>query len=142
MKIVNPISLMLAVAACFSVGIAQADIVVVVSAKSTVGNLTTDQVAQLFLAKIDSFPDGGKAVPIDQAEGAAPRNEFYSKVTGKDSATVKAYWSKQVFTGKSQPPKAVSGNGEVRKLVADNPNMIGYIDKSAVDGSVKVILAP
>jgi ABC-type phosphate transport system substrate-binding protein len=29
---------------------------------------------------------------------------------------------------------------EVKKFVAGNPNAIGYIEKSAVDGSVKSVL--
>lgn len=119
----------------------QAEVVVVVGAKSAVGSLSSDQVSQLFLGKAATFPSGGQAVPVDQTESAS-RDEFYTKVTGKDAAQVKAYWSKIIFTGKGQPPKEVPGNADVKKLVADNPNMIGYIDKSAVDGSVKVILSP
>ncbi|HEX5392721.1 MAG TPA: hypothetical protein VFW68_05565 [Rhodocyclaceae bacterium] len=121
---------------------AQADVVVVVSAKSAAAGLNADQVSQIFLGKTNTFPSGEQAVPIDQTDGSNVRNEFYTKVAGKDSAQVKAYWSKQVFTGKSRPPKEVANNGEVKKLVADNPNLIGYIDKSAVDGSVKVVLTP
>lgn len=120
---------------------AQAEVVVVVSAKSAVGPLTADQASQIFLGKAASFPGGGQAVPIDQADGAS-RSEFYTKVTGKDSAQVKAYWSKIIFTGKGQPPKEVPGDADVKKLVADNPNMVGYISKGAVDGSVKVVLTP
>jgi len=142
MKNLKSISLMLAVASCFSLSIAQADVVVVVSATSPVGNLTADQVSQIFLGKIATFPGGGPAVPIDQPESAAPRGEFYSKVTGKDAAQLKAYWSKIIFTGKGQPPKEIPGNADVKKLVADNPNMIGYIDKSAVDATVKAVFAP
>jgi ABC-type phosphate transport system substrate-binding protein len=126
---------------CLATFSAYADVVVVVGAKSAVGSLTSDQASQIFLGKAATFPGGAQAVPIDQADGAA-HDEFYSKVSGKDSAQVKAYWSKIIFTGKGQPPKEVPGNADVKKLVADNPNMIGYIDKSAVDGSVKVVLTP
>ncbi|SFU63084.1 hypothetical protein SAMN05216552_1006117 [Pseudoduganella namucuonensis] len=31
-------------------------------------------------------------------------------------------------------------NAEIKKAVADDPKAIGYIDKSAVDDTVKVIL--
>lgn len=130
------------VALCFGALSAHADVVVVVGAKSAVGALTADQVSQIFLGKAATFPNGSQAVPVDQAEGAAPRNEFYTKVTAKDAAQVKSYWSKIIFTGKGQPPKEVPGNADVKKLVADNPNMIGYIDKSAVDASVKAVLTP
>ncbi|MBB5017760.1 ABC-type phosphate transport system substrate-binding protein [Chitinivorax tropicus] len=121
--------------------LAKADIAVIVSAKSSAGNLTADQVSQIFLGKSNSFPGGGQAVPVDQSEGAGPREEFYTKVTGKSAAQVKAYWSKLIFSGKGQPPKEIGNDGAVKKLIADNPNMIGYIDKGAVDSSVKVVLS-
>jgi ABC-type phosphate transport system substrate-binding protein len=129
-------------ALCFSSGIAMAETVVIVGAKSGIGALEKQQVSDLFLGKASAFPDGKQAVPLDQAEGAAARDEFHSKVTGKSGAQLKSFWSKQVFSGKGTPPKEVPGSADVKKLVADNPNMIGYVDKSVVDGSVKVVLTP
>ncbi len=38
--------------------------------------------------------------------------------------------------------ETLESNVAVRKAVAKNPNAIGYIDKSAVDRSVRVILEP
>lgn len=120
---------------------ARAEVAVVVSAKSAAGNLTAEQVAAIFLAKTSEFPGGGgQAVPIDQSEGVGLRDEFYQKVANRDAAQLKAYWSRLVFTGKGQPPKAMPNSGEVKKLVSTNPNMIGYIEKAAVDASVKVLL--
>lgn len=121
---------------------ASADIVVVVSAKSAVSALTKQQASDLFLGKAGTFPDGSQAVPLDQAESSGSRDEFHSKITGKSGAQLKAYWSKQVFSGKGSPPKEVPGPADVKKLVADNPNMVGYVDKSAVDASLKVVFAP
>ena len=126
---------LIVVSAMFCTTWAFADVVVVVSAKSPVGNLTAEQVSQLFLGKTSTFPGGAQAMPIDQAEGQPPRDEFYTKITGKSAAQVKAYWSKIIFTGKGQPPR------EVKKMVSANPNTIGYIEKSAVDSSVKVVLS-
>ncbi len=121
---------------------AYADVAVVVSAKSGVAALNKQQVSDLFLGKASAFPDGKQAVPIDQADSSAFREEFHTKVTGKSGAQLKSFWSKQVFSGKGTPPKEVANSAEVKKLVADNPNMIGYIDKAAVDGSVKVVFTP
>lgn len=119
-----------------------ADVVVIVSAKSAITRLTTEQVTKIFLGKTASFPNGGDAVPLDQAEGNATRNEFYAKVVNKSPAQMSAYWTKIIFTGDGYPPKQVEGNLSVRNAVAGNQNAIGYIDRSAVDGSVRVILAP
>jgi ABC-type phosphate transport system substrate-binding protein len=120
---------------------AWAEAVVVVSAKSGASALTVDQASDIFLGKSNSLPGGGQAVPIDQSDGTGARDEFYQKATGKNSAQVKAYWSKQIFSGKGQPPKEAGDNASVKTLLSSNPNMIGYIDKSAVDATVKVLLS-
>jgi len=79
-------------------------------------------------------------VLIDQAEGSAIRDEFYSKATGKSAAQIKALWSRLTFSGAAQPPKSVTSDADVKKIVASTPGAIGYIDRSAVDSSVKVVL--
>ncbi|HEY3697861.1 MAG TPA: phosphate ABC transporter substrate-binding protein [Spongiibacteraceae bacterium] len=124
-----------------SANIALAEVVVVVSAKSAAGTLTSSQVADIFLGKSATFPSGGKVTPIDQSEGSAGRDEFYTKVAGKSAAQVKAYWSKIIFSGKGQPPKEAGDSAAVKKAVAGNPESIGYIDKAAVDSSVKIVFA-
>lgn len=118
---------------------AAAEVVVVVSAKSPAGNITSDQAADIFLGKLGAIPGAAAVVPIDLADGAA-RNEFYQKVAGRTQPQVKAYWSKQIFTGKGQPPREVADAGAAKAMLAGNPNLIAYFDKSAVDASVKVLL--
>ena len=117
-----------------------AELVVIVSAKNPLAALRTDQVADIFLGQVGRFPDGGDAVALDQAIGSAQRDEFYAKVTARTPAQVKAYWSKMVFTGRGQPPREAPSSAAIRKLVADNPALIGYIDRSALDASVKPVL--
>jgi len=117
-----------------------ADVVVVVSARNPVTALSRNQIADIFLGKTGSFPYGSHAVPIDQAEGAGARDAFYATFTGKSAAQVKAYWSKIIFTGRGQPPRQVANGAEAKKLIAENPNAIGYIEPDLVDGSVKVLL--
>lgn len=119
----------------------RAEVVVIVSAKNPSGPLSAEQVSNIFLGKANAFPGGGTAVPIDQAESSPVRKEFYTKAAGKDDAQMKAYWSRIVFTGKGTPPKEAGGSAEVKNLVASNPNLIGYIEKSAVDASVKVLFS-
>ncbi|MDY0743671.1 hypothetical protein SNE35_04105 [Paucibacter sp. R3-3] len=120
---------------------AQAQVAVVVGAKSPIGNMTADQVSTIFLGKSNLLPGGGAAAAADLPESAAAREHFYSKVTGKSAAQVKAAWSRLVFSGKATPPKELASAAEVKSFVAGNPDAIGYIDKSAVDGSVKVVLS-
>ena len=116
-----------------------ADVVAVVSAKSRVTSLNADQVADIFLGKTSHFPDGTQATPIDQSEDSPVRERFYAQFTGKSPAQVRAYWAKIIFTGRGQPPKQVGSSAEAKKLVAQNPNAIAYIDSAMVDESVRVV---
>ncbi len=123
----------LAVLALLGSAQASAEIVVIVNLANPATRMFSEQAAQFFLGKSEMF------TPVDLADSAT-RNEFYQKLTGKDSSQVKAIWSKLVFTGKGTAPVEYSSAAEVKKAVAANPKAIGYIDKSAVDSTVKVIL--
>jgi len=115
-------------------GIAQATDIVVVGHPSAAA-LTKDQVADIYTGKSQA------AAPIDQPDSAAVRADFYKKVTGKDLPQVKAIWSRLTFSGKGQPPKEVIDSAAVKKVIAADPKAIGYIEKSAVDASVKVLVS-
>jgi hypothetical protein len=97
-------------------------------------------VAAIFLGQSARFPDGAEAVPYDMRLGAALRDEFYARVTNKTPALLKAHWSKMVFTGRGQPPAELSDSAAVRRKVAEDPDAIGYIERSALDASVHAVL--
>jgi ABC-type phosphate transport system substrate-binding protein len=122
----------LLVAALFAAPVAFAQVAVVMAPGSPA--LSKDQVANVYLGR--SFD----LKPIDQPESSAVRAQFYKKATDRDLAQVKATWSRIIFTGKGQPPKELPDDAAVKKAVAADPKAIGYIDKSAVDGSVKAVL--
>lgn len=115
-----------------------AEIAVIVHPGNT-NAVDAKEIERIFLGKSASFANGDKALPINQAEGTPVRSEFDNGLLGKSPSQMKAYWSKLVFTGKGTPPQEVAGDAEVKALVGSNPNTIGYVDASAVDGSVKVI---
>jgi ABC-type phosphate transport system substrate-binding protein len=120
---------------------AQEEVVPVVSAKSSVTALNSNQVADIFLGKSTRFPDGSVAVPIDLAEESPLRERFYTVFTGKSPAQLKAHWSKIIFTGRGQPPRQAASASEAKKLIAENPHAIGYIEPAQVDNSVRVLAA-
>ena len=109
------------------------EIVVIVNPKNPATRMFSEQAAQFFIGKSSLF------TPVEHADGPL-RNEFYKKVLDKDATQVKAIWSKLVFTGKGTAPKEYGSSAEVKKAVAADPQAIGYIEKSAVDDTVKVIL--
>lgn len=123
----------LAAAALFAAAAsAQAQVVVMGASASP---LTQEQVSNIFLGRSPEFK------PVDLPESNALRATFYKKATDRDVAQVKAVWSRLVFSGKATPPAEVADAAAVKAAVKADPKAIGYIDKSAVDGSVKVVFS-
>lgn len=120
---------------------AQAEVVVVVGSKSGVSALTKAQVTDIYLGRTKDFPGGDVALTTMISSGPA-KEEFLEKVLGKTDSQARAVWARLTFTGIGTGPKELSDANELKKLAATNLNVIGFIDKSAVDGQVKVVFAP
>ncbi|WP_217503017.1 phosphate ABC transporter substrate-binding protein [Inhella inkyongensis] len=118
---------------------AQSLAVVVAKDSKAPPKLSADEVSAIFMGTAKSFPNGEKAVPIDQKAGSEGYSGFYQKAAGKSEAQMKAYWSRIMFTGKGQPPQDAGDGAAVKKLIAANPNMVGYIEAALVDPSVRVV---
>jgi ABC-type phosphate transport system substrate-binding protein len=117
----------------FSVGNVWAeDIVVIVN--PTAAPISKEQIADLYLGRSDAW------IAVDQVVGSVIYVEFYKKLTGRDLAQIKAIWSQILFTSRGVPPKQLPDSAAVKKAVAANPKAVGYIEKSALDASVKIAL--
>jgi ABC-type phosphate transport system substrate-binding protein len=108
------------------------DIVVIVNPAAKL--ISKEQIADLYLGR------SAELTAVDQIVGSAIYVQFYKKATGRDVAQVKAIWSRILFNGRGLPPKQLPDSAAVKKAVAANPKTVGYIEKSAVDASVKVAL--
>ena len=97
--------------------------------------LDKSQISDVFLGKNQTLS------PVNQSETSPLRAEFYKKATGRDPAQVKSTWSRLVFSGKANPPKEVPDSEAVKKAVVSDHKTVGYVEKSAVYSTVKV-LAP
>jgi ABC-type phosphate transport system substrate-binding protein len=127
---------LLAATLCSSMAVA--DVAVIVH-PSNGDALDKDSISRLFLNKAKAFPGGTQATPVALAEGLPATDEFNDKVLKKSASQLTAFWSKLVFTGKGQPPKALGDDAAVIADVAGNPGAIGYVDAGAVNDSVRVV---
>jgi ABC-type phosphate transport system substrate-binding protein len=113
-----------------------ADVAVIVHPDNT-SSLTDTEIERIFLGKSAQFPDGSEAIPINTTGDIY--DEFNERVLGRNSAQIKSYWAKLVFTGKGAPPKEVD-EASVIELIKNNKNAIAYIDSGKVTDDVKVVL--
>lgn len=118
----------------------QAEVVLILSAKSGVTELSMEQAGEIFLGKRNTLPGGAKLQALDQSEGSATRDNFYRLLAHRDSAQMTAYWARMIFTGKGQPPIESGDAASIKRFVAANPGLIGYIERSELDKTVKEVL--
>jgi ABC-type phosphate transport system substrate-binding protein len=120
-------------------GTARAEVVVVVSADNPVASLSRAELADVYLGRMNSFPNGESVVPVDQRENSAAHHEFYSRYLERTPAQIKAHWSKLIFSGRGLPPRTVAGDKAMAEFVAGNNHAIGYVTTDLVDKRLRVV---
>lgn len=115
---------------------AQADLVVIAHPGVNVVSLPQSALSRLFFGQSAELPNGIKAIAVDVS--GPSKDQFNQTVLKKSPQQVDKYWARMIFTGKANPPREVKP-ADVKAVVASTPGAISYIDKSQLDGSVKVI---
>jgi len=118
---------------------ARADLVVVVNPKSGIDRMTREEVVYVFMGRWRQLPSGLPAQPVDLPADSADYASFYRQLVNKNSAEIKAYWSRLIFSGGARPPVVAQGRDEQMKILASTPGAIGYLERSTVDSRVKVV---
>lgn len=120
-------------------GVAHAQLVVVVNARSGVAAMSRNEVINVFFGRTRQFFNGVEAQPVDMADSHPDRARFYSALVGKELSEVNAYWSRQLFSGRQQPPVKAASPEDVMKLVLSQPGGIGFIELTKADARVRVV---
>lgn len=120
-------------------GVAHAQLVVVVNARSGVAAMSRNEVINVFFGRTRQFFNGVEAQPVDMADSHPDRARFYNALVGKELSEVNAYWSRQLFSGRQQPPVKAASPEDVMKLVLSQPGGIGFIELTKADARVRVV---
>ncbi len=120
-------------------GEALAELVVIVNARSGVAVMTRNEIVNIFFGRYRQFFNGIEAQPVDLVDSHPDRARFYKALVGKDLSDVNAYWSRQVFSGRMQPPDKVNTPDEIMKWVVSHPGGIGFVELTKADARVRVV---
>jgi hypothetical protein len=101
--------------------------------------LSIDEVAQIYLRRKRFWGDGDAIVPLNLPSQTPLRLRISHLVLNQTETRLADYWNRQYFYG-IFPPATLASTEAVRRYVASDPNAIGYVPLSEVDGSVRVIL--
>lgn len=135
------LSLLPLLASVFVSVAAQADIVVIAHASSPLNILTREEIGRIYMKRMKNLPRAKQLelFPVSQSSVAAMQDAFYLHVTDKDQNQLRAYWARLLFTGKDKPPKDGKDDEGVKRLVAESPGTIGFIQSSALSKEFKVL---
>lgn len=109
-----------------------ADLVVI--GHPSASTLSKAQVADIYLGKTNS------GTLYDLPESSPLYAAFYQEATGRNVSQVKSTWARLVFSGQAQAPTQLPDSNAVKRAVAEDPRAIGYIERSALDSSVQLLL--
>jgi ABC-type phosphate transport system substrate-binding protein len=115
---------------------------VIVNADNPATTLSAKDISKLFLKKVKLWEQTKEPVlPVDQVETTDIRNDFSQDILGKKQAAIKAYWQKQIFSGRDVPPPEKDSDEAVLEYVDANSGAIGYVSASAdlEDYHIKVV---
>lgn len=117
-----------------------AEKLVVISSPDNVASLDIDDVARIFLGKVTQYPNGEKVEPLDLNPDDPSYAEFSRVVLKKNVSQLRAYWAKQVFTGKGRPPKVIANTDDLQDLVASDAQYLSYLDSSDITHNVRWVI--
>jgi len=115
------------------------DIVVIVN-KTNNNPIDKDMVAKIYKGHFKNWPSGGAVADLALPDNNPETAKFCDDVIGKSLSHMKLVWSQMMFSGQALPPKQVGSDEEMKKMVSENADAIGFIKASSLDDSVKAVV--
>ena len=118
---------------------AQTGYKVIVNNSVDVEEISKKELSNIFLKKKKKWADGTTVLPVDLKSNSKIREKFTKEVHRKNLNAIKAYWQKQIFSGRNIPPVEKASDSEIISYVKTNPGAVGYISSNSSATDVKTI---
>jgi ABC-type phosphate transport system substrate-binding protein len=96
------------------------------------------EVSNAFLKKTTKWGNGEAILPVDLVSSSDTREAFSMNIHERKVSAIKAYWQKQIFSGRKIPPAEKRNNREILLFVQENPGAVGYISATTSTGGYRV----
>ena len=114
---------------------------VIVNKANTLDELTVAEARKVFMGDKSVWPSGKRVTILMMAPGQPERAVILREIYKMSDGDYTKYFMQAAFTGRvTAPPKETSSAAQMKQLVSENPGVIGYVKKSDVDDTVKVVL--
>ena len=121
-----------------NLALAESEYIVIVHPKSTLENITSQSLKNLFLSKTRYLPDGSRAY-VAEANINELKNDFYKDIAKKSELELRAYWATMIFSGNGKPPRQFQSSIEVCQYIKETPGSIAYVQRDSLLDGVKVL---
>lgn len=98
--------------------------------------LTHQDIQNIYLGKIRSFPDGTAVTPINLMKGSSARDLFMKHILDINEFNWRSNWVRLLFTGKGKPPREFRTPQEIIDYVTKTESALAYVigAEQAFDG--------
>jgi len=133
-------ALIIAVISFISDKVFAKDPIVIVTNNSNEENLSSNDIAAIFTTRKSTWSKNGKRIiPFNLPPKTRTRVSFDKDLLGMDKDAVARYWIDRKIRGGNAPPKQVHNPNLVIRLVSKLDGAIGYVPKSLVNDSVRIV---
>jgi ABC-type phosphate transport system substrate-binding protein len=112
-------------------------VTIVVNLQSSDEDITTSDLAAIYLGRKSSWESGRRIAPALPAERDSLTQSFIRDVLHKSANQYRSYWKRRLFSGGGGLPKTLRPTAEMLEYVERTPGAIGIIAPSAeTEGSL------
>jgi len=112
---------------------------IIVNTDNSITSLSKDKIKRIYTKKLTKWDNGDKIKPVDLQKDSDVRKKFTKDILKKSVSAMKAFWQRQIFSGKGVPPPEKKSDEDVIAYVIKHPGAIGYVSDNADISSVKKI---
>jgi ABC-type phosphate transport system substrate-binding protein len=113
---------------------------IIVHPNTAAQEVTREFVAQAFLKRLTSWPDGETIRPVDLRSDARVRGAFSSSLLKRSVTAMRSYWQQRIFSGRELPPPELDSDDAVVRYVLANVGAIGYVSVGTKVHGAKVLV--
>ena len=113
--------------------------VIIVSPQQTPQSVSTNALRAIFGMRLRNWPNQTPAHVFVLRDDNPTHSAFSKQILNIYPHQLRLAWDRLVFSGTGQAPTEVGSEEEMRQQVAKTPGAIGYLPRSMVDDSVRVL---
>lgn len=115
-----------------------AQVTIIANNSVSVSSINKSELLDIYSLSIKNWDNDDKIIVLDLKSDNDVKAKFYNHL-GKSNSALKKVWMRAQLTGEGFAPDAMNSEEEILKKVAATPGAIGYVRKSIVNSSVKVL---